>query len=87
MMEKKTLKILGILPIFLSIFYILLKQMFSLSWGIKISILIFIIIISGVSLIIQAKTEENLKTRRYLMLSVSLIITILIFVLQLTSWQ
>jgi uncharacterized membrane protein len=86
-MEKKTLKILGILPIFLSIFYILLKQMFSLSWGIKISILIFIIIISGVSLIIQAKTEENLKTRRYLMLSVSLIITILIFVLQLTSWQ
>jgi hypothetical protein len=87
MMEKKTLKILGILPIFLTIFYLLLKQMFPLSWGIKISILIFIIFISGVSLIIQAKTEENLKTRRYLMLSVSLIITILIFVLQLTSWQ
>jgi hypothetical protein len=87
MMGKKTLKILGILPIFLTIFYLLLKQMFPLSWGIKISILIFIIFISGVSLIIQAKTEENLKTRRYLMLSVSLIITILIFVLQLTSWQ
>lgn len=87
MMKKKTLKILGILPIFLTIFYLLLKQMFPLSWGIKISILIFIIFISGVSLIIQAKTEENLKTRRYLMLSVSLIITILIFVLQLTSWQ
>jgi hypothetical protein len=87
MMEKKTLKILGILPIFLTIFYLLLKQMFPLSWGIKISILIFIIFISGVSLVIQAKTEENLKTRRYLMLSVSLIITILIFVLQLTSWQ
>lgn len=86
-MKKKTLKILGILPIFLTIFYLLLKQMFPLSWGIKISILIFIIFISGVSLIIQAKTEENLKTRRYLMLSVSLIITILIFVLQLTSWQ
>jgi hypothetical protein len=86
-MEKKTLKILGILPIFLTIFYLLLKQMFPLSWGIKISILIFIIFISGVSLVIQAKTEENLKTRRYLMLSVSLIITILIFVLQLTSWQ
>jgi hypothetical protein len=87
MMGKKTLKILGILPIFLTIFYLLLKQMFPLSWGIKISILIFIIFISGVSLVIQAKTEENLKTRRYLMLSVSLIITILIFVLQLTSWQ
>ena len=86
-MGKKTLKILGILPIFLTIFYLLLKQMFPLSWGIKISIPIFIIIISGVSLVIQAKTEENLKTRRYLMLSVSLIITILIFVLQLTSWQ
>jgi hypothetical protein len=87
MMGKKTLKILGILPIFLTIFYLLLKQMFPLSWGIKISILIFIIFISGVSLVIQAKTEENLKTRLYLMLSVSLIITILIFVLQLTSWQ
>lgn len=83
-MRKKTLKILGILPIFL---YILLNQMFSLSWGIKISILIFIIIISGVSLIIQAKTEEKLKTRQYLMLSVSLIITILILGLQVTSWQ
>lgn len=84
MMRKKTLKILGILPIFL---YILLNQMFSLRWEIKISILIFIIIISGVSLIIQAKTEEKLKTRQYLMLSVGLIITILILGLQVTSWQ
>ena len=83
-MRKKTLKILGILPIFL---YILLNQMFSLRWEIKISILIFIIIISGVSLIIQAKTEEKLKTRQYLMLSVGLIITILILGLQVTSWQ
>ncbi len=78
------MKILGILPIFL---YILLNQMFSLRWEIKISILIFIIIISGVSLIIQAKTEEKLKTRQYLMLSVGLIITILILGLQVTSWQ
>lgn len=73
---EKSLKIAGILPLPL---YFLANQIFSFSWEMRMAILLVAILISLTSLIIRDKIGEKLKNSQYLMLSVSLIITIVIF--------
>ena len=73
---KKSLRIIGILPLPL---YFLANQMFSFSWEMRMSIILVAILISLIALIIRDRIGEKLKTSQYLMLSVSLVITIVIF--------